>query len=98
MTTLPDTPIIDHLSTNSNTHTLALIVKAKQRHAELSRNKINVEQVIVRRSKGYAFLSYPTQFAATAQEYRAKIAKEITEDYLKLRLSEFIAKYADYIY
>lgn len=57
-----------------------------------------LQKILARKIKGYAFMSYPRDGWATAQEYRAHHEQELIKDNALMGSTEFREKYRAYIY
>lgn len=57
-----------------------------------------IKQIQARAIKGYAFYKYPTEWANSAEEYRAKSDADIQQDAETLTEAEFNEKYSRFIY
>ena len=61
-------------------------------------NKIRIEQIVARLTKGYAFTSFPKGQDKTADDFYNRIDKEVENDFISLSESEFRSKYKNQIY
>ncbi len=62
------------------------------------RKKLNMDAILARKIKGYAFRKYPCDDAASAEEFREKARKALLKDREELSEEAFRQKYANYIY
>lgn len=60
--------------------------------------KINIEQIIARACKGFAFMQYPKDNDLTAEDFWNRVEKEVYEDRKSMLESDFRLKYDRYIW
>lgn len=59
---------------------------------------INLDVILSRKIKGYAFMTYPQDGCASAEEYREKAREALLKDWKELSEEAFRQKYSYLIY
>ena len=93
--------IIDKLSTIC--HHMGPVVGYTSLEHNFTKHQMNVtektlQKILNRKIKGYAFMSYPRDGFATAQEYREHHERELQRDNAQLSIIQFSCKYDVYMY